>query len=569
MSDRLNRELFICLQDYDFKKARKLLNENPFLNINWKNNIDNVVGIQKGIPILHQFCLHHRNWDVMELLNIFPEININATDTRGNTALNFMCSLPEDRSSYFNNFDEIGTLLKHDKIDIMIPNHEGHTPLWNAAFRDNLKAIWILIWFKALGLSFAVGQSEAYDGETYTPFEIAVKNNARGITLHWLLILQNSPTEAKSALGTSRSRAFQIFKHGTFEVQKNFFELFPLVDYNDIYYPPGRNLLYIACLANQHETVALLLTWPYIRINKKQSVDFRLDTPLNLVCARGHLECLKLLLKDPRVDVNECDHESGDKTALWWAARCNQVGSVKWMIAVSPVIVNVRQTDLEEAMKHGETELCALLRRLMANYGRTKTMLCNELGYTNPDISKLFATVVYLCDDYVRLTNDTDAPPNNITFFSITRRVPMEIQMLICRRRYGSSRDIISSRDSDAAFDELGSILHGLRLRDPVPAPEVINIQAPWDDTTDEFEGEGDGFWHNDIPPGEEAAVAVESEGEEEEGLGDNSEDEDQPEEGEEGEEGLGEMDENQPEQEEEDEDEEEEEDEDEDEDEE
>ena len=44
-------------------------------------------------------------------------------------------------------------------------------------------------------------------------------------------------------------------------------------------------------------------------------------------------------------------------------------------------------------------------------------------------------------------------------FFTIAKRLPMELQMILCRRAVGSMKQSILRKDSEAAFKSLARIL--------------------------------------------------------------------------------------------------------------
>ena len=65
-------------------------------------------------------------------------------------------------------------------------------------------------------------------------------------------------------------------------------------------------------------------------------------------------------------------------------------------------------------------------------------------------LGALVAGVVFAADGFVRSTEQTPAPISR--FFTITSRVPLEIQMILCNRLFGSARSVVRSRDSEPGF---------------------------------------------------------------------------------------------------------------------
>ena len=61
-----------------------------------------------------------------------------------------------------------------------------------------------------------------------------------------------------------------------------------------------------------------------------------------------------------------------------------------------------------------------------------------------------FALVVFLTDGFVEPTRDI--PENLRRFFKIASDLPLEMQVVLCNRLFGSSRDIIPWRYSETGF---------------------------------------------------------------------------------------------------------------------
>ena len=78
---------------------------------------------------------------------------------------------------------------------------------------------------------------------------------------------------------------------------------------NDIYDEAGRTALFYFCRYGDHEQVEKLLNITGIDPNKATQSMFnnsnRWTTPLAIAATRGHIECVKLLLKHPNTDVND------------------------------------------------------------------------------------------------------------------------------------------------------------------------------------------------------------------------------------------------------------------------
>ena len=78
-----------------------------------------------------------------------------------------------------------------------------------------------------------------------------------------------------------------------------------------------------------------------------------------------------------------------------------------------------------------------------------------ELGLLDEMAAEMFALVVFVSDGLLQINDTTTTPSPAARFFSIARRLPLELQMLLCFRQVGSAKEIISGKDSEAAFKRL------------------------------------------------------------------------------------------------------------------
>jgi len=107
------------------------------------------------------------------------------------------------------------------------------------------------------------------------------------------------------------------------------------------------------------------------------------------------------------------------------------------------------------------TEAASLLERFMSNPTLTRHELRVKLGLLDGLAADLFALIVFfLCDDLLQIkpaftTISNPAAASATRFFATARRLPMELQMILCRRAVGSSKDSVLSKDSEIAFKSL------------------------------------------------------------------------------------------------------------------
>jgi len=164
------------------------------------------------------------------------------------------------------------------------------------------------------------------------------------------------------------------------------------------------------------------------------------------------------MLKDSRVKVNEPDKYGS--TPLWSAARYGYLDIIKWWIVSSREMDlgkpgDVHKTDaIRAARRSGQTEIVALLKRFKENPLETRHATKVELDWYHALAAEMFALVVFVSDGLLQV-NDTMTTTPAARFFNITRRLPLELQMVLCCRLMGSDKEIIQGKDSEVAFKDL------------------------------------------------------------------------------------------------------------------
>jgi len=245
--------------------------------------------------------------------------------------------------------------------------------------------------------------------------------------------------------------------------------------------------LHISSYNDHVEVVKLLLVHPHIDVNLRDSTG---KTPISCGCEYGRVSVVKILLKHPRVDVTLEDNKG--RTSLWYASCYGHNEVIEWLVASGRDLGDVKNkkggwwvhnkyfkyTSLDVAIKTGKNdELVSLLKRFVANPAQTRHELRVKLGMLDALAAEVFALIVFLCDDLFRLDFSTNhligvLDTHNyfllvrymrkscaFRFFSISRRLPMELQMLLCHRVVGSMKQNILNKDSELAFKSLANDL--------------------------------------------------------------------------------------------------------------
>ena len=183
---------------------------------------------------------------------------------------------------------------------------------------------------------------------------------------------------------------------------------------------------------------------------------------------------LKWCCKDPRVDVT-LDNLKGC-TPLWYASYNGKHEVIEWLVASGRDLGDIMNkkglgggkdyTALEIARKEKETEAVSVLERFIANPTLTRHKLRVKLGALDELAAEVFALTVFLCDDLLQLKSASRlaATPHPATtaairFFTISSKLPMELQMILCHRVVGSVKDSVLSMNSEVAFKHLARIL--------------------------------------------------------------------------------------------------------------
>ena len=111
-----------------------------------------------------------------------------------------------------------------------------------------------------------------------------------------------------------------------------------------------------------------------------------------------------------------------------------------------------------ETERKRQTEVVTLLERFKSDAAQTRYVIRVELGLLDGVAAEMFAMVVFVSDGILQI-NDTKTTTPAARFFKIARRLPLELQMMLCFRLLGSAKEIIPGKDSEAAFKELAKKL--------------------------------------------------------------------------------------------------------------
>ena len=177
---------------------------------------------------------------------------------------------------------------------------------------------------------------------------------------------------------------FQAVNNNNLEKVKDIMRAIPTVN------PNHKNMLNVAVGKGNHEMVQALLTSQLIDVHQRNTQG---APPLYQACTspRVLVEVVKVLLYDPRVDVNF--GEGGLCTPLWGAAFEGHVAIIKWLIVsgrdlhlekkgrlLAVLFDDNEYSALEIARARGNQEAAAVLDRFKKNQPLTRTEIRKELG---------------------------------------------------------------------------------------------------------------------------------------------------------------------------------------------
>jgi ankyrin repeat protein len=235
----------------------------------------------------------------------------------------------------------------------------------------------------------------------------------------------------------------------------------------------GHTVIHVACKFKDPKILKTLLAQPGIDVNIHNEFGM---TPLVYACRNNYIPIVKLLLDDPRVDASvtvldllystNWDHRG--YSALFVAALLGHTEVVRCLIASGKHLGPLRQymnlrcenqrmtsvSNLVVASGYIHPEICGLIKYFEADPVNARREAQNALGMSATIVSNYFALTIFLCDDYLRIK----MTPGQ-RFFLILKRLPMELQMMICCILQGSTKTHVLCHNSERAFIKLAKEL--------------------------------------------------------------------------------------------------------------
>ena len=153
--------------------------------------------------------------------------------------------------------------------------------------------------------------------------------------------------------------------------------------------------------------IPLLLAHPGIDVNLKNRYEW---TPFWSACSSGSTSCVREMLKDSRVKLNEPSDDG--VTSLWEIAFRGQLDAIKWWIASGREMDLGKPGDVEKtdaigaAKENHKTKVVTLLERFKGNPEETRSEVRVKLRWYDEAAAEMFAMVVFVSDGLLQI-NDT------------------------------------------------------------------------------------------------------------------------------------------------------------------
>jgi len=223
--------------------------------------------------------------------------------------------------------------------------------------------------------------------------------------------------------------------------------------------------LHLACSHGFVAGVRALLRRADLNVN----ISTRTGTqPFLLACHGNQVEIVKLMVADIRVDLTAADTQG--RFPLWWAVTCGHVEVAEWLVASrAPLLLDrgvIARKTLRSLSTSGDDlgkQSCQLVKNLCEAPERTRHEIRLRLKVTEILVPTLFAAVVLLCDGYLVMkagvvSSLLAAPTEAATtaaaaerFLKMAVKLPMELQMLLCHRVFGSTKQNVTANDLEPA----------------------------------------------------------------------------------------------------------------------
>ena len=227
---------------------------------------------------------------------------------------------------------------------------------------------------------------------------------------------------------------------------------------------------FISCVSGHLGVVTMLMASPVVDVLRARDDGC---TPFFFSCYKAHIDIVALLLSDPRVDINQPWSDNG--TPLWSITQNGHLPVAQLVMAWGRDLDTQRKSAFNGKTAAEQGRLMATVDKdvdeseedykRVITYGPAIGDLIDEYeqdpvavrqrlrrtaGVREYFIANFFALLVFFSDHFLRLSSSIH--PDTERFFKICTQLPLEVQMVLCNRMYGSARDVVFSRFSEKGF---------------------------------------------------------------------------------------------------------------------
>ena len=184
------------------------------------------------------------------------------------------------------------------------------------------------------------------------------------------------------------------------------------------------------------------------------------STPLWFASQDGHLFVVQLILASGR----EVDTKTKSIAGTWGWSNKSAAEQARFQ-GIRDKMAHESEEDYTRKKRNGPL-IAALIDSFDADPDATRQKLREIPDLRDSFISDLFALVVFLCDGLLSVntgSSSSASPPSPTSkkaarFFQIAHCLPMELQMMLCNRVFGSWKNSVLTKHSEPAFKRLGRL---------------------------------------------------------------------------------------------------------------
>lgn len=258
---------------------------------------------------------------------------------------------------------------------------------------------------------------------------------------------------AEACSNNSEQEFLAVFKqHPTLNVNSRVV----VVDQNNF---TEQTPLGIVCRMGYTGLACRLLTHPSINVNVSEYND---KTPFFLACEFGRSELVSVMLRDSRIGINMLS--TGQYSPFSVACYNGHLNVVERFLASRRKLTTetlAKGLVLSDRLVHTPTS--NLIRAFQRDPIKRQHLLRLQLGIYVEFSSEVYALIVFYCDDFFTLKDDRfvkkPEEKQSKRFISIVGRLPMEMQMIICKRAYSLTGNNIRGLEFEESMRRIRRLL--------------------------------------------------------------------------------------------------------------